>query len=156
MICFSKHFEKSYNKNTYLRTQEEKTFLIKILKLPPPQIPVAFFLCFFYLLISKTERQHLTRHAKISNLKNAGENNSPILQVIEWFIENIIIPLIGRQLIGMANYGKGVDQVCAEVGIYVGRQIFSNTWSILGPVCEVAHQFGGGHFWRWEKYLEFS
>lgn len=71
-----------------------------------------------------------------------------MLEFIEGFIENIVVPLIGCELAGRADYCKGVDQVCAEVGVYIGRQKSASARSILGPVSEVAHQFGRRHFWK--------
>lgn len=44
--------------------------------------------------------------------------------------------------------------MCAEVGVDIGGQISANTWSVLGPVGEVAHQFGGRDFRKGEKKLQ--
>ena len=80
--------------------------------------------------------------------------HSPILESIKGSIENVIVPLIGWQLVRRADYWKGVDQVCAEVWVYIFRNISTNTWSVLGPVGEVAHQVSRRHCWRGEKLLE--
>lgn len=73
-------------------------------------------------------------------------NNSPILEFVEGFIEDVTMPLIGHQLVRAADRCKDVDQVGAEVGVHIRGQIFASSWSILGPVHQVAYQLGGRHF----------
>ena len=73
------------------------------------------------------------------------EHNSPILEIIEVLVEDFIIPLIGGQLVVLVEGCEGIDQMGAQVGVNVSRQVSASTRSVLGPVGEVAQQgFGGG------------
>ena len=72
----------------------------------------------------------------------------PFFEVVEGLVEDFIVPFVRDQLVGVVEDGEGVDQMCAQVGVYVSRQVFTHTRPILGPVGEVAHQFGGRHCWK--------
>ena len=65
------------------------------------------------------------------------------LQSIERLVEDVIIPLIGNQLIVMVDDGEGIDQGGTKEGVYILWHILAFTRSVLGPVGEVAHHLGG-------------
>lgn len=43
--------------------------------------------------------------------------------------------------------------MCAQVGVYIFRNVSASTWSVLGPVGEVACQFGWRHFCKEENFF---
>lgn len=68
-----------------------------------------------------------------------------VFQAVKWLVHDIIVPFNGRDFIGGADGGQGIDHMRAEewINIVWGEPPF--TWSVLGPVCNVAHQFWRGH-----------
>ena len=65
------------------------------------------------------------------------------LQPIEGLVEDIIVPLVGDQLIVGVDDGEGVDEGGAEEGVHVLWQVLALVRSVLGPVGEVAHHLIG-------------
>ena len=65
------------------------------------------------------------------------------LQAIEGLVEDIVVPLVGDQLIVVVDDGEGVDESGAEEGVHVLWQELALVWSVLGPVGEVAHHLIG-------------
>ena len=72
---------------------------------------------------------------------------APSFELVEGLVEDFIVPFVRDQLVGVVENGEGVDQMCAQVGVHVPRQVSTHTRPILGPVGEVANQFGGRHCW---------
>ena len=65
------------------------------------------------------------------------------LQVIEGLVEDIVVPLVGDQLMVAVDHGEGVDEGGAKEGVHVFWQVLALVRSVLGPVGEVAHHLLG-------------
>lgn len=65
------------------------------------------------------------------------------LQAVERLVEDIIVPLIGNQLVIGVDDGEGIDQGGAQERVHVLWHVLPLTRSVLGPIGEVAHHLGG-------------
>lgn len=65
------------------------------------------------------------------------------LQGIERLVEDVIIPLVGSQLVVMVENGEGVDQGGAQKGVHILWHVLPLTRSVLRPVGKVTHHLGG-------------
>ncbi len=65
------------------------------------------------------------------------------LQVIERLVEDVIIPLIGNQLVLIVEDGEGIDQGGAQKGVHTLWCELPDTRSVLRPVGKVTHHLGG-------------
>lgn len=65
------------------------------------------------------------------------------LQGIEGFVEDIIIPFIGGQFVGMVDDGESIYQVGAQEGVHILWHVLPITRPVLGPVGEVTHHLVG-------------
>ena len=65
------------------------------------------------------------------------------LQAIEGLVEDIVVPLIGDQLIVVVDHGEGIYKGGAQEGVHVLWQVLALVRSVLGPVGEVAHHLIG-------------
>ena len=67
------------------------------------------------------------------------------LHVVQLFVHVFVIPLNRGKLVVRADGGEGVYHMSAEERVHVGRSELARSWSVLGPVGQVAHQLGGAH-----------
>lgn len=69
-----------------------------------------------------------------------------VLEVIEGLVEDVIIPLVGDQLVIVVNDGEGIDEGGAQEGVHVMWQELAITRPVLRPVGEVALHPAGRPF----------
>lgn len=65
------------------------------------------------------------------------------LQGIERLVEDVVIPLVGNQLVVMVDDWESIDQGGAQEGVHILWHVLSLTRSVLRPVGEVTHHLGG-------------
>lgn len=65
------------------------------------------------------------------------------LQGVERLVEDVIVPLIGYQLIVAVDDGEGVDQMGAEERVHILWHVLPLTGPVLRPVGEVAGHLHG-------------